>query len=54
MHAVGMDKTMRYKTIPLSVVYRWRIKNKTVKQAFVLPCQQADDNRNNNDKSGMV
>ena len=49
-----MNKAMRDKTVPLPIIYRWRIKNKPIKYCFVLPCHYADNNRDNNNKGRMI
>ena len=54
MHPISMNKTMRHKAIPLTIFHRRRIENKSIKQGFVLPCQQTDNNGNDDNKRRMV
>lgn len=45
---------MGHKSIPLTIIHRWWIKNQPIKQGFVLPCQQTDNNGNDDNKRRMV
>ena len=49
-----MNKSMSDKAVPLPIIDRRRIKYQSIKQRFILPCSEADNNGNDNDKRRMI